>query len=99
MNARFAVAATIVAASIAAVEVSAQTPAAPPMTPILAGKKLTPPIKGQAEVDFTQPVTKKVGGDVVTTIKVKNTSAAPIARLKSSSRGAAANGTWRSSAR
>jgi hypothetical protein len=52
------------------------------MQSILAGKKLTPPVKGQADVDFTQPTSKKVGGDVVTTIKVKNMSPAPIARLK-----------------
>src|SRR3954469_20076257 len=81
MKARFVVAATFAVASFVAVAVSAQTPA-PPMQSILAGKKLTPPVKGQADVDFTQPVTKKVGGDVVTTIKVKNTSAAPIARLR-----------------
>jgi len=82
MNVRFAVAATLAGASLVVASASAQTPQAPPMQQILAGKKLTPPLKGQADVDFTQPSTKKVGSDVVTTIKVKNTSAAPIARLK-----------------
>src|SRR5262245_22506310 len=82
MKARFAVAAALAGVSLVAVSVSAQTPAAPPMQSILAGKKFQPPIKGQAEVDFTQPVSKKEGADVVTKIKVKNTSNAPIARLK-----------------
>ena len=35
------------------------TPQAPPMTSVLAGKKFTPPIKGEADVDFTKPVTKR----------------------------------------
>ena len=33
------------------------------MTSVLAGKKFTPPFKGQAEVDFTKPVTKNEKGD------------------------------------
>ena len=50
---------------------------------MLAGKKVEPPIKGQAEVEFTQPVTKKNGDNVVTTIRRSRTwRAAPIARLK-----------------
>jgi hypothetical protein len=81
MNARLVVAATLVGASLGAAA-AAQTPQAPPMQSILAGKKLTPPVKGQADVDFLQPTTKKVGNEVVTTIKVKNMSAAPIARLR-----------------
>ena len=47
MKVRFAVAATVVGASLIAAGVSAQTPASPPMQSILAGKKLTPPVKGQ----------------------------------------------------
>src|SRR5262249_62084782 len=81
MTARLVVAATLVSASLVAVA-AAQTAQAPPMQSILAGKKLTPPVKGQADVDFLQPTTKKVGTDVVTTIKVKNMSSAPIARLR-----------------
>ena len=80
MKARFAVAAALVGASLVAVDASAQQ--APPMQPILAGKKLTPPIRGQADVDFLQPKSEKKGGDVVTSIKVKNMSNAPIARLR-----------------
>ena len=82
MKARVVVAATFAVASFVAVEVSAQTPAAPPMQSILAGKKLTPPVRGQAEVDYTKPKTTRKGAVVVTTIQVKNTSAAPIGRLK-----------------
>lgn len=82
MKVRFAVAATLVSASLVAAEVSAQTPQAPPMQSILAGKKLTPPVKGQAEVDYTKPKTTRKGPNVVTTIQVKNTSPAPIGRLK-----------------
>jgi hypothetical protein len=81
-RARFTFAATLVGASCLAVPVFAQTPpAAPPMTPILAGKTFTPPFKGQADVDFTQPVTKNVNGMVTTTILVKNNMNAPLLRL------------------
>src|SRR3954447_25153426 len=82
MTMRFAFAATLAGVSLVAAGVSAQTPAAPPMQSILAGKKFVPPVKGQAEVDFLSPKSEKKGADVVTTLKVKNMSAAPIARLK-----------------
>ena len=82
MKVQVAVAAALVSASLAAAGVSAQTQQAPAMTPLLAGKKLTPPVRGQADVDFLQPKSAKKGSDVVTTIKVKNMSSAPIARLK-----------------
>jgi hypothetical protein len=78
-RARLTVAATLVAASFVAVH--AQTPAAPPMTSVLAGKKFTPPFKGQAEVDFTKPVSKNEKGTVVTTIMVKNNAPGPLLRL------------------
>lgn len=80
MNARFVVAATLAGASWVAV--SAQPPQAPPMQSILAGKKITPPVKGQAEVDYVKPQTTRKGAMVVTKIVVKNTSTAPIARLR-----------------
>jgi hypothetical protein len=80
MKVRFAVAAALVGASLVAVEVSAQNP--PTMQPILAGKKLTPPIRGQADVDYVKPITTRKGADVITKIQVKNTSNAPIARLR-----------------
>ena len=76
---RFAVAATLVGVSLAVPSLLAQK--APEMHPILAGKKVDPPINGQAEIDFMQPVTKRNGDVVTTNIRVKNTSAGPIARL------------------
>ena len=78
-RARLILAATLVGASLVAVH--AQTPAAPPMTSVLAGKKFTPPFKGQAEVDFTKPVSKNEKGMVVTTILVKNNASGPLLRL------------------
>jgi hypothetical protein len=80
-RARFAFAATLVGASLVATAVYAQTPQAPPMTSVLAGKKFTPPFKGQADLDFTSPVTKNVNGMVTTTIMVKNNMNAPLLRL------------------
>ncbi len=76
---RIAVVAALVGVSLAGTSLLAQK--APEMHPILAGKKVDPPIKGQAEIEFTQPVTKRNGDVVTTNIKVKNVSAAPIARL------------------
>ena len=73
IRARIAVVATLVGASLAGTSLLAQT--APEMKPILAGRKVEPPIKGQAEIDFLQPVTKRNGDVVTTNIKVKNTSA------------------------
>jgi hypothetical protein len=56
-------------------------PGVPQFKSILAGKKIEPPFKGQAEVEFTQPVSKRDKDKVVTTIKVKNVSTGPLARL------------------
>jgi hypothetical protein len=80
-RARCTFAATLVGVSFIGAALLAQPPAAPPMTSVLAGKKLTPPIRGQAEVDYTKPVTKRDKDMVVTKIQVKNTSNAPIPRL------------------
>ena len=74
-------AATLVGVSFVSALLIAQTPTPPPMTSVLAGKKLTPPIRGQAEVDFVAPVTKREKDMVITKIQVKNTSNAPIPRL------------------
>src|SRR5215475_5827200 len=70
--------ATLVGVSLAGPALAQQPPE---MKPILAGRKVEPPIKGQAEIEFTQPATKRNGDVVTTTIKVKNISTAPIARL------------------
>jgi hypothetical protein len=80
---RQALVATLVGVgSVGSLSVAAQDqPKAPALKSVLAGKKFTPPIKGMADVDFTQPVTKRVGKMVVTKITVKNASNAPIPRL------------------
>ena len=79
-RAHLTIAATLVGATLV-VTALAQTPQAPPMTSILAGKKFTPAFKGQAEIDFTKPVTKRDKEMVVTTIQVKNNAAGPLLRL------------------
>jgi hypothetical protein len=67
----------------AAQSTSASSPGqAPPMQSILAGKKFTPPIRGQADVEFVKTPTKREGSTLVTKIQVKNISSAPIPRLK-----------------
>ena len=65
---------------------AAQTPAAdqpkaPELKPVLAGKKFTPPVRGEATIDFVKSPTRRDGTTLVTKILVKNTSNAPIARL------------------
>ena len=77
-RARLIIAASLVSTFVAA---HAQTPAAPPMTSVLAGKKFTPAFKGQAELDYTKPVTKREKDMVVTTIMVKNNASGPLLRL------------------
>jgi hypothetical protein len=58
-------------------------PAAPAAAPAAAPGKLAPPIRGQAELGYTKPVSKRDGkGNIVTTIKVKNMSTGAIAGLK-----------------
>ena len=47
-----------------------------------APQKLVAPVRGEAEIGFTQPVSKRVGNMIVTTIKVKNLSKGAIAGLK-----------------
>jgi hypothetical protein len=81
-RARFAVVATLVGVSFAGVpggQLLAQK--APEFHTVLAGKKIDPPFKGQADVEF-MPVSKRNGDTVVTTIKVRNMASAPLARLK-----------------
>jgi hypothetical protein len=79
-RARLTIAATLVGASFVATAL-AQTPPAPPMTSVLAGKKFTPAFKGQAEIDFTKPITKRDKEMVVTTIQVRNNATGPLLRL------------------
>jgi hypothetical protein len=81
-RARSVAAATLVGAALAGVSVFAQNPPAPEMKSILAGKKFTPPLKGDAKLDFVKTPTKREGTTLVTKFQVKNTSAAPIPRLR-----------------
>jgi hypothetical protein len=69
---------------IAGVAVAEQAQPAPPaQAPPAAPAKFVPPIRGVAELGILQPVTKRVGKEVVTVIKIKNLSTAgSIAGLK-----------------
>ena len=58
----------------------AQAPAQAP--PAAGGSKLISPVRGQAEIGYLKPVSKREGNMVVTTIKIKNMASAPIAGLK-----------------
>jgi len=78
-RARFAIVAAL--ATVAGTHLLAQTPKAPEFKSILADRKVEPPIKGQAEVEFMQPVSKRTGEVVTTLVRVKNISPGPIARL------------------
>jgi hypothetical protein len=58
-------------------------PAAPAQSAPAAPAKFVPPIRGEAPVNMTKPVTKRQNEEVVTTFKVKNPSATnSIAGLK-----------------
>ena len=81
MRARFVVAATLAGVSFAAGTLVAQQPPAPKLESVLAGKKFAPPVKGQAEIDILQPVTKREKDMVITKIQVRNMSNGPIPRL------------------
>ena len=56
----------------------AAKPAAAPAAPV----RSAPPIRGQAELGYTKPVSKRTGANIITTIKVKNLSLGSIAGLK-----------------
>ena len=59
----------------------AQTP--PPAAPAAqAPRKLISPIRGEATVEFTNPNTTRKGGNVVTTMVIKNTSTGPVAGFR-----------------
>jgi len=75
--------ATSIATAVFGAALFAQNQQPAPMQSVLAGKKFIPPIKGQADVEFVQPKTTRdnKSKEVVTLIKVKNISPAPIPRL------------------
>jgi hypothetical protein len=54
----------------------------PAQTPPAAPRKLISPVRGEAQVEVTKSDTRLVGGEVVTKIRVKNVSTAPIAGFK-----------------
>ena len=54
---------------------------APQLTPVLAGRKFTPPLKGEAVIEYTNFKSARQGETVVTSVTVKNLSQQPIARL------------------
>ena len=61
-------------ATSAAPTTAQQAPAAP--------AKFIKPLKGTADIQFIQMPSKKVGGDIVTVLKIKNLSTAPVSLLK-----------------
>ena len=79
-RARFFFAAALVGAGLAG-PVPAQTPQAPQLTPVLAGRNIKPPFKGNAAVDFAKPSRSREKDMVIEKIQVKNMTSAPIARL------------------
>jgi hypothetical protein len=61
---------------------AAATKAAPTTGTPAAPAKFVSPVKGAATIDVFAPPAHKIGNDMVTTMKIKNTSAGPIALLK-----------------
>jgi hypothetical protein len=57
-------------------------PAAPAVQPAPARAKWVAPVKGIASIEVIRGVSKKVGDDMVTTLKVKNVSNGAIALLR-----------------
>ena len=81
-RARLVAGATFVSTLLTAGALLAQGVQAPPMQSVLAGKKIVPPLKGQAEVEFTSTKPSREKDNVVTRFTVRNMSNAPIARLE-----------------
>lgn len=57
----------------------AQTPA--PAAPA-APRKLISPVRGEVTVEYTKPVSKRTGPNIVTTMVIKNTASGPIAGFR-----------------
>ena len=78
----------LAAAAIVLLAMNAFAGQAKPATPApqaapAAPAKYVPPIRGEAEVNMTKPVTKRTSTEIITTFKVKNASATgSIAGLK-----------------
>ena len=67
---------------IGAVALGVGLSAGPVLAQDAAPRKLVAPVRGEAQVELTAPDTKVVGNNVVTTIRVKNISPAPIAGFR-----------------
>jgi hypothetical protein len=80
-RARLILVATLVTTASTAAVLAAQVTQAPPMQPILAGRKIVPPARGEVLVEYTTAVTRRDGANVVTRLQVKNIGLAPISRL------------------
>jgi hypothetical protein len=65
-----------------ATKAAAPPTATPAATPPAAPAKFIKPLKGTADVQFMEVSAKKVGTDIVTILKVKNMSGAPVSLLK-----------------
>jgi len=79
-RARFAFAATFVLTLMIA-GAPARAQKAPDLKPLLAGRSFTPPLKGEAQIEFTSTKPARVGENIVEKFAVKNASNAPVARL------------------
>jgi hypothetical protein len=80
-RARIAVAATLAVTALATGSLMAQQTTTS-MPSVLAGKKIVPPLKGDAVIEYTAPQTSRVANNIITKITVKNLSQSPIARLR-----------------
>jgi hypothetical protein len=60
----------------------AQTPAPAAPAAQSAPRKLISPFRGDATVEFTKPVSKRDGPNIVTTMTIKNTSPGPLAGFR-----------------
>ena len=60
----------------------AQTPAPAAPAAQSAPRKLISPYRGDATVEFTKPVSKREGANIVTTMTIKNTSPGPLAGFR-----------------
>jgi hypothetical protein len=80
----YALALLVSGVALSGAALQAQKPAAPApaAAPAEAPKKWVEPVKGTAVIQLLKPTIKVVGKEVVTTIKLKNGSAAPVAGLR-----------------
>lgn len=79
-RARVAVAAAFVVTTLGIVSMPAVAQEKLPL--VLAGRTFTPPVRGEALIEHTRPVTRRERTTVVTTIMVRNASIGPVARLQ-----------------